>query len=98
MPELEVRDSTLRMLQSMARHATRDDLLNEIAQIWCQTFSADSCDILFREPSDSLLLKSSTLIPGLANRLRLGRGIGLSGSVMLTGEPIFIAKDAQLDK
>jgi len=88
----------MRMLQAMARHATRDEFLSEIAQIWCQTFTADSCDVLFREPSESLLLKASTLIPGLANRLRLGRGIGLSGNVLLSGEPIFLAKDAQLDK
>lgn len=85
------------LLRAMEHSATREDLLAEFANIWCRSFSADSCDILYREPGDALLLKASTMIPSLANRLRLGRGIGLCGDVLLNGNPIFLAENAQKD-
>ncbi len=95
---MPVAGASLEMMRAMARHGTREDLLTDIANLWCRTFGADSCDILFREPGDALLLKASTIVPSLANRLRLGKGVGLCGAVLLTGEPIFLSKHAQADQ
>jgi two-component sensor histidine kinase len=98
MPEPELNDPINALLLAIPQAATREDMLTEFANIWRRTFEADSCDILFREPGDALLLKASTIVPALANRLRLGRGVGLTGAVLLDAKPIFISRDAQRDK
>lgn len=98
MASFHLKTAAVAIFQSVTHSPTLDDLLIDITQKWCQTFSADSCDILFRESGDVLLLKASTMIPGLANRVRLGKGIGLCGECVLTGQPIFISENAQKDK
>ena len=97
MPVLELSEVTHELMEAVASAGTREELLTEIAGLWCRTFDGDSADVLFRESGEALLLKASTVVPGLTNRLRLGRGVGLSGSVLLTGQPIFLTKDAQKD-
>jgi two-component sensor histidine kinase len=94
----KIRAASVAVIQSVSHSASQDDLLIDIAQKWCQTFGADSCDILFRESGDALLLKASTMIPALTNRVRLGKGIGLSGQALLSGEPIYISENAQKDE
>jgi len=79
----------------VATHAdSREELLSELVSTCLQNVRCDSCDILYREPGDGLVLRASTAFPELNNRLKLGKGIGLSGQALLTGEPIFIPRDA----
>jgi two-component sensor histidine kinase len=93
----ELRDAHHSLMRAVAGSDTRDELLTEISNLWCRVFEGDSVDILFREPGDALLLKASTVVPALTNRLRLGKGIGLSGSVLLSGKAVFLPSDAQHD-
>jgi two-component sensor histidine kinase len=97
MPEVESVNPVDELLHAVAKAGTLEDLLTEIVNIWCRAFQGDSSDILFRESGDGLLLKASTIVPELSNRLRLGRGVGLSGNVVLSGEPIFLNRNAQHD-
>lgn len=82
----------------MARVNSKDDLISECAWVVRDLFQADSCDILSKDAADNLVLRASTIVPQMVHRLKLGRGVGLTGQAFLTGEPIFIAKDAQKHK
>jgi two-component sensor histidine kinase len=98
MSNLNIKTAAVGVIQAVSHSTSEDDLLLEIAQRWCETFDANSSDILFREPGDALLLKASTMIPSLVDRVRLGKGVGLCGQCLLSGEPIYISEDAQKDK
>ncbi len=81
----------------MTRATTMDDLLGELAIQWTKITGADTCDILFRDLGDGLVLKASTHMPELNNRLKLGKGVGVTGHALLTGKPLFIAENAMQD-
>lgn len=85
------------LIAALARAGSKDELLNELVSIWARGVGADSCDLLFREPGDGLVLKASTQFPELTNRLKLGKGIGLSGQALVTNQAIYVAKDASGD-
>lgn len=85
------------LLAILATAANKDELLSELAHGWLRITGADSCDILFREPGDALSLVASTVHPELHHRVKLGRGIGLSGQAFIHNEPLYLAKDAGKD-
>ncbi|MDR3688499.1 MAG: GAF domain-containing protein [Fimbriimonas sp.] len=88
-------DNSLLSFLDVATHAdSREELLSDLVATCVSNIRCDSCDILYREAGDGLVLRASTAFPELNNRLKLGKGIGLSGQVLLTGEPVFISKDA----
>lgn len=53
-------------------------------------FHADSCDILFTSSSGGLVVKASTSLPELVDRMRIGRGVGLAGLVAESAEPLIV--------
>ncbi len=87
----------LDIVTCMTRVTTVDELLSEIAAVWLGITEVDACDILYRDGVDGLVLKASTFAPELNNRLKLGRGVGLTGQALITGKQISIAKDAASD-
>ncbi|HEY0868487.1 MAG TPA: GAF domain-containing protein, partial [Fimbriimonas sp.] len=91
-----VGDADLKLLAALTKVQNRDELLTELATLWVDISGADSCDILYREHGDGLVLKASTTYPELTNRVRLGKGIGLCGRTLRSAEAIFVAQDAQL--
>jgi len=82
----------------VAAHAdSREELLSDLVATCVSNVGCDSCDILYRDTGDSLVLRASTAYPEFNNRFKLGRGVGLAGKVLLTGEPIFLTKGAVKD-
>jgi two-component sensor histidine kinase len=88
-------DANQQLIQSLISSPTREVLLFELSNLWVRLTGASSCDILYREPGDGLSLKASTIFPELNNRLKLGRGVGLCGLVLLDNEPLFLSSGAQ---
>jgi two-component system, sensor histidine kinase PdtaS len=91
MPHLEV---VRRLTRTLARAKDEDDLLAELAAELLRGSGADSVEILLKEPGDGLVLRASTASPEFAYRLKLGKGVGLCGHVLASGEPVFVSKHA----
>jgi two-component sensor histidine kinase len=91
------RDATLEFLKIVGHARSKSELLNELAHEWVEISQAETCDIFFRDTGDSLVMKASTILPEYIERLRLGKGVGLSSSVLKSGEPIYIEENAQDD-
>lgn len=85
------------LVDLLAKATSKDDLLGEFAALWQRAVEADSVDILFRESGDGLVLKASTIYPELNNRLRMGKGVGLSGYALVNNEAVYLAKGATKD-
>lgn len=87
----------LEALFSCVAHASsEDELYAELAQAMVRLARADGCELMMRE-GDGLVLRASTHAPEYNHRVRLGKGVGLSGHVLETGKPVFIGKDARSD-
>lgn len=84
-----------RLLEAQRTSDSEDNLLNELAHTMREASGAATCDILLREPGDGLVLRASTESPDLNYRLRLGRGVGITGKVMVSGKPLFIPEKAR---
>ncbi|MEZ0325831.1 MAG: GAF domain-containing protein, partial [Fimbriimonas sp.] len=84
-------------LDALTRASTKDELIHELATEWLRISGAESCDILYRDQGDGLIMKASTFHPEFNNRLKLGKGVGLCGHVLQTGEPLFIEGNATED-
>jgi two-component system, sensor histidine kinase PdtaS len=82
------------MIRAVATARSEDELLSDLADLALQLTPADSCDILFRDGQDGLVLRASTIVPELVNRLKLGRGIGISGECVVSGAPRYITSKA----
>jgi two-component sensor histidine kinase len=82
---------------TLAQATNKDELLAELAAAWVRLTGAEACDILYREPGDGLVLKASTDYPELVNRMKLGKGVGLTGQALVTNQAIFIGKSAESD-
>jgi len=92
-------DEALELIATLGRATSKDELLNELAAAWVRLSGEEtSCDILYREPGDGLVLKASTLFPELNNRMKLGKGVGLCGQALVSNTPIFVPRDATRDK
>jgi two-component sensor histidine kinase len=89
-----IEEADLILMNALTKVENRDDLLTELATAWVQISGADSCDILYREHNDGLVLKASTIYPELTNRVRLGKGIGLCGLALREAEPTYVERDA----
>lgn len=84
-----------RLLEAQRTSDSEDTLLNEIADTMREASGAATCDILLREPGDGLVLRASTESPDLNYRLRLGRGVGITGKALVSGKPLFIPEKAR---
>lgn len=85
---------TRSILRSAAAARSEDELLAELVEHALQSTAADSCDILFRDSQDGLILRASTVVPELVNRLKLGKGIGISGECVLQGQAQYVSNRA----
>ena len=83
---------TTALLEAAARATNKDELLAEIATSWVGQTEGESCDILYRDGNDGLILKASTIFPELIGHMRLGKGVGLTGACLLSGEPIYVSE------
>ncbi len=86
--------TTRELLRAAANTWSEDDLLNEIVHVAMRDAKADSCDIMFRDSQDGLILRASTVVPEMVGRLKLGKGIGITGLALSTGEPVLVAAKA----
>ncbi len=84
----------LNYLEVATRSDSKEELVSEMVAACVTSVGCDSCDILYREAGDGLVLRASSIFPELNNRLKLGKGVGLSGQVLVTDEPVFISKHA----
>ncbi len=87
-------DAVFRVLSHGGAATSEESLLSEIAMDLREILNVDTCELLFRDSSDGLILRASTVAPELANRVRLGKGVGLCGKVYLEGKALFIKKAA----
>lgn len=81
------------ILARIAASDTEEELLAELAAEAAERAGADA-DILLKEGQDSLVLRASTASPDLVRRVRIGKSVGMVGSVHSTGEPIFMIRNA----
>jgi two-component system, sensor histidine kinase PdtaS len=88
--------ATRELIRVAATAWSEEDLLNDIAHVAARSVNANSCDILFRDAQEGLILRASTVVPEMVNRLKLGRGIGISGQALVSGEPEFVANKAYM--
>ena len=90
-------EAVLSLIRAQARASSAGDLANELAHGWVLATAAESCDILHRDGGEGLILQASTIFPEMIGRVRLGKGVGLSGQSLLNNEPIFISEGASKD-
>lgn len=88
-------DIAIRLLACADTAASEDGLLADLATLIRDRTEADSCDMLLGDSSHGLVLRASTASPEFINRVKLGRGVGISGKVFRKGEAQFIGKHAE---
>jgi two-component system, sensor histidine kinase PdtaS len=89
-------DALLALLRHSARAESEDELLADLAGELATLTGADSCEILLRENGDGLILRASTTAPEFNLRVMLGRGKGLCGQALLSGNPCFVRREVEL--
>lgn len=82
-------------LSAFLNSDSEDSYLGELAQYLATVAGAESCEILLPDRFGGLCLRASTSRPEFVSRVRIGRGIGIAGSVQETGEPLFIQDGAE---
>lgn len=90
-------EAVLALVKAQGRAHSAGELANELAHVWVAASDAESCDILHRDSGESLILQASTIFPEMIGRVRLGKGIGLSGQCLQNNEAIFISQGASKD-
>ena len=86
-------NSVLAYIEAATAADSKEELLSDLAATCVTNVGCDSCDILYRETGDGLVLRASSIFPELNNRLKLGRGVGLSGQVLVNDKPVFLSKN-----
>jgi two-component sensor histidine kinase len=75
---------------TLLRADTEDALLADVAHQALGVTGAESCDLFVRVQANTLLLRASTIAPEYAGRMRLGRGVGITGHVLQTAQPMVV--------
>lgn len=78
------------LIEVFASAAAEEQALTGAAEFIKQEYAADSCDILFTIPGSGLVVKACTELPELIDRMRVGKGVGLAGHVVETGETLYV--------
>ncbi|MBS1705915.1 MAG: GAF domain-containing protein [Armatimonadetes bacterium] len=79
------------IMKAVATARNEDHLLNDLAHVLLHHLEVDGVDILLAE-RDRGVLKATTVAPELLNRLRIGFGVGLAGTVLATGQRRIVSK------
>jgi two-component sensor histidine kinase len=87
-------DSATSVLTALATSTSEEELLIELATEALTRSAVDGVNIFLRDAQDVLVMRASTAAPEFVRRIRLGRGVGMCGSVFATGEPIHVGKNA----
>lgn len=83
-----------KLLSVASRAAGEDGLLNDLAHAAVPLAGCDSCDLLFRDGGEGLVLRASTVVPELTHRIKLGKGVGITGLAVTEGRPVFVERQA----
>src|SRR5687768_6529321 len=84
------------ILRTLAHARTEDDLLTELVFQLQAISGFDACDLLLRDAQENLVLRATTSAPEYNSRVKLGKGIGVSGAATLSGEAIFLPEKAEM--
>src|SRR2546421_10858261 len=95
---ISLQEAVRRVLACGLRANSEDELLSEVAATIREVSGADACDILLRDNADGLVLRASTAAPEYNNRVKLGKGVGLCGKVLLSGSAQYLRKGAEKEK
>ena len=95
---IALQEAVRRVLACGLRANSEDELLSEVAATIREVSGADACDILLRDNADGLVLRASTAAPEYNNRVKLGKGVGLCGKVLLSGSAQYLRKGAEKEK
>jgi two-component system, sensor histidine kinase PdtaS len=87
-------ESLVRLMAALQRADTEENLLSELVGEIHAIADAESCDILLRESGDALVQRASSQSPEFNRRMRLGKGMGLSGKAFMANEALFLPVDA----
>lgn len=83
------------LMDALNRARSEDELLVDLVFTLQHASGLDACDILLRDAQDNLVLRGSTAAPEYVARVKLGKGVGISGLVASTGEALFLGKEAE---
>lgn len=90
----DVSKNVLRILTTLGRAHTEDELLRELVYDLQAASGFEGCDILIPDGQEGLVLRATTTAPEYNSRVRLGKGVGVTGLVASTNRSIFIRKNA----
>ena len=79
------------LVQIVARVDSESSLLAEVADWLKSQTDADRCHILLPTGRNALVIRASTTHPDLADRLKMGKGVGLAGAVFESGETLVVS-------
>lgn len=96
--KVPLHEALQRVLATGVHASSEDALLSEIAATIRDVSGADACDVLLRDSADGLVLRASTAAPEYNNRVKLGRGVGMCGRVLLSGAAQFVKRNAERAK
>src|SRR5688500_12761219 len=84
----------LDLVEAMARASSEDDLLADLAFRLQHLSGAGACDILTLNAHESLVLRATTSAPEYNGRVKLGKGVGVCGVVIASGEAVIMKEGA----
>lgn len=93
-PKSGLSETVLELFAAGSRAGNEDEVLAELGWILNRAAESDTCDLFLSEYGDGLVLRASTHSPEYNRRCRLGPGIGLTGQVYASGEPVFLIRGA----
>ncbi len=82
------------LLARASESKSEEELLADLAASAAELAGAESADIFLRDREESLMMRASTSSPDFVRRVRLGKGVGICGSVYASGKAVYIEKDA----
>ena len=91
-------NASLELTRLMTRAKRPQDMMIETVHAIVRLAGVDSCDLLVREGDDRLSLRASTVVPDLVGRVKLGKGIGLCGIAVSSGEAVYVTERATEDE
>jgi two-component sensor histidine kinase len=82
----------------LSKGATESEILHHAVGFFQEATEAHAADIFLVEPAGGLVLRASTHEHENVDRLRIGRGVGLVGSVLAAEEPAAVTQNLLEDE